>query len=204
MYIPKHFQNNDLPEIESFIHSNGFALLVTTANNLPIASHIPIELKANKSGIKVLQGHLSRGNPQWKSLNEANGLAIFQGPHAYISSSWYNHVNVPTWNYIAVHVYGKIRIMSDEELYMSLSSLVDKYESGMEKPVTVDGMKEYAIQQMKGIVGIEMTIEKMEGKWKLSQNRDKEDFKNIITELEKLNDENAKLVAEEMKKINKI
>ena len=203
MYIPNHFRNTDLPAIENFIGQNAFAQLISTADGLPLVSHIPIELALNKKGDKVLHGHLARGNPQWKSFNEQPVLTVFQGPHAYISSSWYNHVNVPTWNYIAVHITGKIKLIDNDELYQSLIELVNKYETGKQSPVTVEGMAEYVRQQMKGIVGFEISIDKIEGKWKLSQNRDTDDFKNIILELEKLNEVSAGLVAAEMKKLKK-
>lgn len=204
MYIPKHFQNIDLPSIEAFIRQHGFALLITSAGGAPVVSHIPIELDTNKDDKKILRGHLARGNPQWKSFGEQQALAVFQGPHAYISASWYNHVNVPTWNYMAVHVYGKISIVDGHQLYDSLKTLVNKYEATMEHPVTVEGMHTYVEQQMKGIVGFEIAIDKIEGKWKLSQNREEEDYKNVIAELEKLQEENARQVAEEMKKLKNI
>jgi transcriptional regulator len=120
-----------------------------------------------------------------------------------VSSGWYNHVNVPTWNYITVHVSGPLKIMDDKELYASLKHLVDKYESGASKPVTMEGLPDDLIDKyLKGIVGFRMEIEKIEGKWKLSQNRNEEDFKNIIAELEKLNDVNANEVAAAMKSHN--
>ena len=203
MYIPRQFRNDDIPAIEAFIRQNAFAQLVSTSNGIPLISHIPIEIAVNKSGVKVLHGHLARGNPQWKSFTEHPVLAVFQGAHSYISPSWYNHVNVPTWNYIAVHITGKIRLIDDDELYHSLIELVNKYEAGMAHPVTVEGMSDYVRQQMKGIVGFEIAMDIIEGKWKLSQNRDEEDFQNIIKELEHLKDENAKRIAEEMKRLKK-
>ena len=204
MYIPRQYRNEDIPAIEAFIRQNAFAMLVSTSNGTPLVSHIPIEIASNKTGQKVLQGHLARGNPQWKSFNEQPVTAVFHGPHAYVSSSWYKYVNVPTWNYIAVHITGRIRLIDDEELYQSLIELVNKYETGMANPVTVEGMSAYVRQQMKGIVGFEISMDTIDGKWKLSQNRDDEDFKNIINELEHLQDENAKRVAEEMKRLRKL
>ena len=203
MYIPKLYRNNDLPEIEKFLRKNSFATLVSLHEEKHWATHLPLELEVNEQNQKVLWGHLSRANPQWKSFAE-NGevMAIFLGPHTYISPSWYDHVNVPTWNYIAVHVYGKVKITEGEELHRALKRLVEKYEVISQKPVSVETMpEEYVKKEMKGIVGLEISIDKMEGKWKLSQNRDDENFNNIISELEQLNDMNAKLVAGEMRKL---
>ena len=202
MYIPAYYRNNDLSEIKSFIRQNSFATLITSRNKNPEATHIPIELVEQKDGEAFLQGHISRANQQWKSFSESNQvLAIFQGPHSYVSSSWYNHINVPTWNYMAVHVYGKIKIIDGDDLYNSLKDLVDRYEIISEKPIRMEELPEDMVNKyMKGIVGFRIQIEKIDGKWKLSQNRDKEDHQNIIKQLEKLGEINANLVAEEMQR----
>lgn len=203
MFIPAYYRNNDLSEIRSFIRKNSFATLITCGSEKPEATHIPIELIEQNNEEAFLQGHISRANQQWKSFSDKSSvLAIFQGPHSYVSSSWYNHVNVPTWNYLAVHVYGKIKIIEGDELYLSLKDLVDRYETISEKPIKMEELPEDMMSKyMIGIVGFRIAIEKIEGKWKLSQNRDKEDQQNIIRQLEKLADVNARLVAEEMKKI---
>ena len=204
MFIPAYYRNNDLTEIKSFIRKNSFATLITSGSENPEATHIPIELIEQNNEEAFLQGHISRANPQWKNFSDKiSVLAIFQGPHTYVSSSWYNHVNVPTWNYMAVHVYGKIKIIEGDELYQSLKGLVDRYEVISEKPIKVEEFPEDMMSKyMKGIVGFRIAIEKIEGKWKLSQNRDKEDHQNIIHQLEKLEDVNARLVAEEMKRLD--
>ncbi len=204
MYIPSYYRNNDISEIKSFIRKNSFATLITRGAENPEATHIPIELIEQNKGETYLQGHISRANPQWKNFSDTDlVLAIFQGPHTYVSSGWYNHVNVPTWNYMAVHVYGKIKIIENDELYQSLKGLVDRYESTSPKPVKVEELPEDMMNKyMKGIVGFRISMEKIEGKWKLSQNRDKEDHQNIIHQLEKLDDVNARLVAEEMRRLN--
>lgn len=202
MYIPKYFRVEDYEAIKNFMMKNSFALLITHHENKPWATHIPMEVESSKTGETVLRGHVSKGNVQWKSFQRNDSaLAVFSGPHTYVSSSWYSHINVPTWNYIAVHVEGRLRLLNDEETYDSLKKLVDRYEVISEKPVSVEGMKEHVIKEMKGIAGFEMSIDKMEGKWKLSQNRKEEDFKNIIVELEKINDINANQVAAKMKNL---
>jgi len=203
MYVPKLFRLDDWPTIRQFIHQNSFAVLISHHEGKPWGTHLPLEITVNESGEKVLWGHLSRANPQWRSF-ESNPLvmAIFQGPHSYVSSSWYNHLNVPTWNYIAVHIYGTVKIMEEEKLYESLKLLVNRYEKVAKNPMDVETMpQEFVRREMKGIVGMEIAIEKIEGKWKLSQNRGDEDYRNIIQELEQLSDLNSKLVAGEMKKM---
>ncbi|MBK5280316.1 MAG: FMN-binding negative transcriptional regulator, partial [Bacteroidia bacterium] len=151
---------------------------------------------------KKLSGHVARGNKQWKEWSsETEVLAIFSGPHTYISSSWYDHENVPTWNYIAVHVYGKLKILSDQELLQSLKDLTNKYEKQSEKPVTVEKMNpNYVKKEMLGIVGFEIEITKIEGTYKLSQNRDAKNHETIISELKKRNDPSSTAIAQEMKK----
>ena len=205
MFIPAYYRNTNLKEIEKFISENSFACLVNTHEGKPWATHIPIELELDIDGVSILSGHISRANPQWKSFsNGETVMAIFQGPHSYVSSSWYNHINVPTWNYIAVHIYGRMRILNDEEQYKKLQAMVVRYESKVEKPIDLDKMPaEMMDKYMKGIVGFEMSMDKIEGKWKMSQNRDDEDKQSIISELEKLKEVNALLVAAEMKKMSK-
>jgi len=203
MYIPHYFRNHRLPELEEFIRKNPFAILINQHEGRSWATHIPVELEENERGEKVLWCHVAKSNQQWK-IFESNpeALVIFSGPHHYISSSWYNHINVPTWNFIAVHVYGKVQVMSEEKFYEALRRLVNRYEATSKNPVSVDTMPQEFVQKLiKGAVGFEISIDKIEGKWKLSQNRDDESARSVIHELEELNDYNAKMIAEEMKKL---
>lgn len=206
MYIPAYYRNNNLSEVERFIREHSFACLVSTMESKPWATHIPIELESNEKGESVLSGHISKANPQWKSFsNGETVLAIFQGPHSYVSSSWYNHLNVPTWNYMAVHVYGKMRILNDEEQYGKLKAMVDRYEKIAKEPIDMDKFPvDMMSKYMKGIVGFEMSMDKIEGKWKMSQNRDEEDKARIILELKELDEINAALIATEMENMNKV
>lgn len=199
MYTPKYFKNNDYNTIKDFIKHNGFGILITQSGQKMLATHIPMELSPDET---KLLGHISRANPQWKNFAaQEEVMAIFPGPHAYISSSWYDHENVPTWNYIAVHVYGKIQIMEGEQLYESLKHLVDKYESNSAEPVSIEKMSpEYVRKSIQGLVGFEITISAIEGARKLSQNRDKKNYENIIHELEIRDDHGSKEIAAEMKK----
>lgn len=198
MYAPKYFQNNDFGAIKEFIKHNGFGILVTLSGQKILATHIPMEFSADET---KLLGHVSRANPQWKNFVGQNEvMTIFPGPHAYVSSSWYDHENVPTWNYIAVHVYGKIEIIEGEQLYESLKHLIDRYESASVNPVSMESMSaEYVRKSIHGLVGFEITITAIEGARKLSQNRDKKNYENIIHELEMRDDPGSKEIAVEMK-----
>ncbi|MBS1559426.1 MAG: FMN-binding negative transcriptional regulator [Bacteroidetes bacterium] len=199
MYLPKNFKNENLNEVHDFIHQNGFGILVSQADNKPWATHIPLHLSADG---KRLTSHIARGNAQWKGWNENEVLVIFQGPHAYVSSSWYDHENVPTWNYIAVHVYGTLRIIEGEELIDSLRLLLEQYEKDSARPVRVENLSEkYFKHELQGIVGFEITITKIDPAYKLSQNRDDKNFKEVIRQLEMRADYNSHQVAKEMRKM---
>ena len=198
MYTPKPFQNQNTDEVKTFIKENGFGILISHKDGSLLASHIPLDFSEDEN---KLVGHVSRGNPQWKNFsNEDEVLVIFNGPHTYISSSWYNYENVPTWNYIAAHVYGKIRIIEGEGLHLSLKRLMEKYEKNSSNPASVEKLSPgYMQRAVLGIVGFEITITRIEATYKLSQNRDEENFSNIIHELEKHTDENSLQIAEAMK-----
>jgi transcriptional regulator len=147
-----------------------------------------------------LHGHVSKANQQWKDLEASEVLVIFNGPHAYISSSWYDHENVPTWNYIAVHVYGTVKLIEGEALRHSLSSLVKKYEKNSANPVSMETMTpEYVEDSLRGLVGFEIQINRMEAAYKLSQNRDQKNHEAIVQQLEKLREPGALKIAEAMK-----
>jgi len=201
MYIPNLYKNENQSEIEKFLHENGFAILVNQTNGKLWATHIPLILGTNSDGKQILIGHISKLNPQAESFKQNDEvLAIFSGSHSYISSSWYDHENVPTWNYLAVHVYGKIRLHSFEESIEGLKKLVNKYEAKSEKPIRIEDLSEKTMREARGIVSFEIEITNIEAQKKLSQNRDDKNYKNIISELEKTNDSQAIAIANEMKK----
>jgi transcriptional regulator len=201
MYIPENYSLTNQAEIHEFLHKNGFALLINQTFGKLWATHVPLVLDFKSDGTPYLLGHISKANPQHEGFAENNEiLAVFTGPHAYISSSWYDHENVPTWNYIAVHVYGKIKIHSHEEAVLGLKKLVDKYEEKSENPIRVENLSEKTMREARGIIGFEIEITSIEAQKKLSQNRDDVNYKNIISELETLKDPQAKAMAEAMKK----
>ena len=200
MYIPKHNKNENWDEIKDFIRKNSFGILVNRYEGKPWATHIPLELEVNENGKDILVGHIAKANPQWKTFSEDEEvLCIFNGPHAYVSSSWYKEEEVPTWNYIAVHVYGKPKILDEATVMASLHRLVDKYEQGSKNPISLQKMSPKTLRQVKGVVGFQIEISDIQAKYKLSQNREN-DHDRIIKELGERHDAGSKAISEYMKK----
>ena len=204
MYIPEIYKNENFKEIKDFIQKNSFGILVNLTDGKLWATHIPLELDKNEQGEDVLYGHISKENPQWKSFVSNNEiLAIFSGPHSYISSSWYDHENVPTWNYLAVHIYGTLKIIKGKAVINSLKKLIDKYETPSENPIAIENLSKETMREIQGIVAFEITINEIQAVTKLSQNRDDKNYKNIISELEKTKQTNSIAIAKEMSKCRK-
>lgn len=203
MYIPAHFKEEDKGEIEKLIREFGFATLVSIKDELPWATHIPLELVTDESKQWILRGHIARANPQWKSF-ESNGdvLAIFMGPHSYVSPSWYNHSNVPTWNYRAVHCYGKASLVEGEKLEAMLRQIMTRYETAhAEKPLRYDKIDSEILEKdLRALIGLEIKVERIEAASKLSQNRDPESYRSVIDNLKKMDAYDAKRIAKEMEK----
>ena len=206
MYIPKYYEEKDWAEIENLIREFGFATLVSESNGVPLATHIPLELSKNEDGDWILMGHGSRANQQLKSFEAGKDvLAIFMGPHAYISPSWYNHKNVPTWNYMAIHAYGKVRILEGEELKSGLRKMMARYENlHAENPIKMDEVPDKILEtDFRGLIAFEIKVERFEANSKLSQTRDAESYQGIIDHLKKSDDYDSKRIAEEMEKRKK-
>jgi transcriptional regulator len=206
MYIPKHFEEKDLHEVAALVREFGFATLVSIVDGLPTATHIPLELVIDKEGNWKLHGHIARANPQWRNFaDQPDVMAIFMGPHSYVSPSWYDHKNVPTWNYKAVHLYGKASLIEGEALTDMLRKLMQRYESAhAEKPLIYDEVpKDILNADLRALVGLEIKIEKIESASKLSQNRNESSYDNIIGELKKMDAYDSKRIAEEMEKKRK-
>lgn len=202
MYIPEQYKFDDVAELKTFIAANSFGVLVCPDDQLIRAAHIPLLLTKNKAGEDVLLGHISKANPLLNNPGSGCGvLAIFSGPHAYVSSSWYDHENVPTWNYIAVHVYGKVRITNGEEKFASLRLMMDKFESGSKQPVNIDALSQgFLTAHLKGIITFEIKIDTIEGVKKLSQNRDAKNRQAVVNQLRNSPDHLANEIAREMEK----
>jgi transcriptional regulator len=201
MYIPKNFKVTNVNEIWDFIEENSFGTIVTTEQGKPIATHLPLGF-IKKGNDYYLTGHMAFGNHQWKTFETCeNVLVMFQGPHAYISSSWYSHENVPTWNYQAIHLYGKASILEKDELIEELTRMLEKYEQNREKPVLWDKLSPELLEsQLKGIVGFKIKVEEIQAAYKLSQNRNETDYNNIIDKLQNEENPNSHQMAEVMEK----
>ena len=199
MYIPKHFEETRLPVIHWLIDAHPFGSLVTMGPSGLVASHIPMVLERNGTPLGVLRGHLSRANSQWKEFSpEMEALVIFSGPDHYITPTWYAEKAetgkvVPTWNYAVVHAYGRLRIHeSPEWLRAHLETLTKIHEAGNETPWKVaDAPEEYLSAMMKGIVGFELAVTRLEGKWKVSQNRPERDRERVAEGLGELATESS-------------
>ncbi len=199
MYIPHHYKNENIEEVKGFLAQNSFGILVNQVDGKPWATHIPLELGLDDQGNDILVSHISKANPQWKYFEEnSEVLCIFNGPHSYISSSWYKEEEVPTWNYIAVHVYGTIKILDEEAVLSSLHKLVDKYEVNSKDPISIDNLSKKTMRQIKGVVGFQIKIEKIQAAYKLSQGRE-HDHPKIISALEEQKTSGAKEIARLLK-----
>lgn len=200
MYIPEMYQHHDRTEIVEFISAHGFALLVSSEGGSILATHVPLIFE-DREGRDILHGHISAENPQSLSLKDGvEVLAVFSGPHAYISSSWYDHENVPTWNYTAVHVYGRVRLLDQTETLESLDRLMQKYEVASDNPVRLSELSQKNLRQARGVTAFEIAVTNIQSVRKLSQNRDDSNFERIIQKLQHSGDPTQEAVAAEMKK----
>ncbi len=182
MYVPKAFREDRRQVLHALIRQYSFGTLITFGDGGLAASHLPFLLYPDRGPHGTLLGHLARANPQWASFGQ-EALAVFQGPHAYISPSWYQTpLSVPTWNYVAVHAYGVPRVVADDATLRSiLEATVRRYEAAFEKPWDMARLPDDYVQHMMGaIVGFEIPISRLEGKLKLSQNRSPADRQGVV------------------------
>ena len=191
MYLPDHFTVSEQDEIFAFIEANAFGQLISIDEQRPFASHLPFLPAEDR---KTLRCHLARQNPQWRHLGEQQVLITFLGPHDYISPSWYQNPGVPTWNYQAVHIYGSCRVFEEAtEIADLVDTLSERYESGFEKP----WQPQYREAMLKAIIGVEITIDEIQCKYKLSQNRSVSDQQGVV---EQLQQNGSEALAEAMRK----
>lgn len=197
MYIPAAFVEADQTKLHDFIEEHSFGLLVSQVQGSPFASHLPFLLERTVGLHGVLVGHMARANPHWREANGQMALAIFSGPHAYISPTWYEAEQVvPTWNYTAVHVWGRFQIVEDEDALAEIvRESVRVYERAMPRPWSFDGSATFVARLLAQIVGFRIEIEKIEGKWKLNQNHPAERREKVIRALREQGGENAQAVA---------
>jgi transcriptional regulator len=194
MYVPKHFNESDAEKLAAFIDEHAFGVLVTLFEGRPFASHLPFlyEREAN-----ALLAHVARANPQWQHFsNGAEVMVLFQGPHAYISPSWYLAPGVPTWNYAVAHVYGSAQALDDPSRIKGIvERLTEKYERNNQPP----WVPAYDQTLLQAIVGIEIRIKEVQGKFKLGQNRSAADRAAVASRLEVTGSENDSALAGLMK-----
>jgi transcriptional regulator len=202
MYRPTAFQEDNVDKLVAFMRANSFATLVSIVDGIPFASHIPLVITLQE-GVVKLTGHLAKQNPQWQTFGTIESLAIFTGAHAYISPALYEkHESVPTWNYIAVHAYGVPQIItlnnSPESMHRMIHEMIDTYEADYHSHWH-DLSNQFREGMMNGIVGFELTATRLEGKYKLSQNRSQTDRQNVSQTLLQSSDLIARAVGYEMK-----
>src|SRR5271157_2050781 len=201
MYIPEHFRLRDHATAISFMRANPFAILVSSADDGPFATHLPLAIREAGDHV-ILRGHVARANRHWRYLEQhSHCLTIFHGPHAYVSVSNYPaRENVPTWNYAAVHAYGEARVFSaPQELQKVLHELIGTFESGFAEQW--DGLSDaYRDDLLRQIVGFEIAVTKIETKFKLSQNRTPEEQASVIASLGRVEDSTVSSVARLMRK----
>jgi transcriptional regulator len=194
MYIPRANQEDRIAVLHKLMEDQPFASLITMGSSGLFATHIPMMLEQN--GAKgQLRGHISRANPQWRDYTPSvEALAIFSGPQHYITPNWYLEKQesgkvVPTWNYVVVHAYGYLKIIEDGAwLVTHLASLTNIHEAASPVPWKIeDAPADYIASQVKGIVGLEMEVTRLEGKWKVSQNRSEQDRNGVAEGLAELN-----------------
>ena len=189
MHIPEHFRLRHDADAIAFMRANPFAILISSTEDGPFATHLPLFVRTEDERA-ILHGHVAKANPHWRHIEQnAECLTIFHGPHAYISPTNYTaRESVPTWNYAAVHVYGKARIFSSEQdVHGMLHELMETFEPAYR--AQWEGLSEkYQENMLRQIVGFEIVATKIEGKFKLSQNRSREDQANVMASLEKAQD----------------
>jgi transcriptional regulator len=193
MYIPRANEERRVPVLHLLMRAEPLAALVTLSSSGLVASHIPMVLEEDGSPLGVLRGHVSRANSQWRDLEASvEALAIFSGPHHYISPTWYpgkaeHGKEVPTWNYVVVHAYGSLKVMDDKSwMRAHLERLTNENEAETALPWKVsDAPEEFIETMMNGIVGLELPIGRLEGKWKVSQNRTMRDREGVLEGLSK-------------------
>ncbi|MCP5080867.1 MAG: FMN-binding negative transcriptional regulator [Alphaproteobacteria bacterium] len=188
MYVPEAFAETDLTTLHALMHEHPLATVVSLNADRLQASHVPLVLYPDEGPFGTLRGHLARANPQWSTLDASvDGLCIFHGPEAYITPSWYESKKehgkvVPTWNYVTVHAGGPLKVIKDADwLLTNVNAVTDQHEADRAERWRVSDAPDRFVQTMlRGIVGIEICISQLDGKWKLSQNRPDEDRQGVV------------------------
>jgi transcriptional regulator len=203
MYIPEHFKETNSERISALIERNSFGMLVTAPDGVPFVSHLPFIFDRAVGSKGILLCHMARANPQWQHFSSGGEvLAVFQGPHAYVSPSWYSSPGVPTWNYAVVHLRGKPRLIkSESELETLVERLTYVYESHMPGPWKPNLAGERRTKLLNLIVGFKIEVTAVQAKFKLSQNRPPEDQQNVVGKLSQSSNQTEAAVAELMSEV---
>ncbi len=201
MYVPNYFQGPEQPAVFDFIESHSFGLIVSGTGGELCATHLPLLLRRDVGPHGQLVGHMARANPHWRQMAGAEVLAIFNGPHAYISPSWYEEADVvPTWNYLAVHAAGRCEIIDDEEAVMQVvADYVSFYEQSMPRPWQPDATTGYNKKLLKQIVAFRVEITRLEAKWKLGQNHSAERRERVANHVQQSDDPAAREIGRLMR-----
>lgn len=195
MHIPSSFKEENLEILLKIMRENAFATLVTTDNNgLPVATTLPFLIEQDGDKVKLL-AHFAKSNPQWEHLNNNKTvLVIFNGPHCYISPSWYKDSGVPTWNYVSVHVYGTVRLFDKNSTTAELiEKLSFKYEQPQKNPWKANG--NYPEKILNAIKGFEITVQDFQGKVKIGQNKSRDDLIGVLEALSNASSEQEQAIA---------
>ena len=197
MYVPPHFAVTEQAAAHDLVERHSFGLLVSRLGGEPFATHLPFLLDRTAGPHGALLGHMARANPQWRDLAGQTVLAVFSGPHAYVSPTWYEAANVvPTWNYVAVHATGRAELVEDRgELLAVLRRSAAVYEAGMPAPWSPDAAGPYVEKLLGHIVGFRIAIDRLEGKMKLNQNHPAERRAKVARALTDRGGEDALAVA---------
>jgi transcriptional regulator len=206
LYNPRWFKEDRVDILQDTINRISFGTIITMGNSGILASHVPMLIDKSRGERGTLFGHIARGNMQWRESSPENqGLAVFLGPDAYISPNWYETKTetgktVPTWNYIAIHVRGPVRFFEETERIRDIvTKLTNHHEADSTEPWQVtDAPADYINKELKMIIGFEMPIVKIEGKWKMSQNRSQTDRDSVMSNLVERNRLKDREVAHEM------
>ncbi|HYR89885.1 MAG TPA: FMN-binding negative transcriptional regulator [Terriglobia bacterium] len=203
MYLPKSFEETRVDVLHDLIRAHPLGTLVTLSKDGLDANHIPFGIDSSPAPFGILRGHVARANSIWNDQSRnSDALAIFQGPHTYVSPSWYatkmeTGMVVPTWNYVVVHAHGELRAIEDLNWLRNLvDRLTTTHEADRQEPWKMsDAPSRYIDRQLAAIVGLELTITRLVGKWKISQNRSKHDRASVIRELTKQGGESSVAMA---------
>ena len=204
MYLPRHFEESRVEVLHEFVHRQPFGLLVTHGAQGLTANALPFLLDADGSpGLGTLRGHVARANPVWREeSSDGSALVVFQGPQGYVSPAWYpakaEHGKVvPTWNYVIVQARGRLRVVDDAGWLRGLvTRLTERHEAAQPAPWAVsDAPAEFVDTMLRAIVGIEIELESLTGKWKVSQNRSVADREGVVDALERIGTDASRALA---------